>query len=245
MKRISRCITLLGVACLLAFGSVGDSQVPGDIVPSSYLRDQTDVGAFHAVLARQSPQWTSLLDSQNELLDLRFRRVISTSQSRVYLGGVTISEGISLGTSSGAVSVLAGPDSSVLPGRHAFGYLHVLGSGFATPPDQLFRGRGPRSSTKEASLASRLFSRDQLEFLMFGLEGLSGQGQDPELVGLGNWFAGQNDVILENFWVDQVGSDLQLDLFFRSLTSPDLPVLVRSIQATRIAAMSFDQVVVK
>ena len=246
MTRISRCIAMLGVACLLAFGSVGDSQVPGDGTGPWYLRDQVDIAVLRSVVSLRSPQWMDALQTQSVLGDLRFRPLISTSLSRVYQGSIEVRRlGLNL-SSAGPGSGAAGSSSvSLRSGVQSFGYVHVLGSGCALPPDQLFVGRSLKSQRKSSQAGGGIGTALQLEFLLFTLEGLAGQGSCAELIDLGNWFETQTNLAIVDYEFVQSGTTNQLDFLFRDTTTRSPKTLIKSVHAVLSPAGSFDQVVVK
>ncbi len=255
LNRRIRILSLWGLGCILAFGSVGDTQTPNGGLPPWSLETPNDVDVLQVAITSTLSRWTDALDAQLVLRDLTFRPVLTTSTTRVYIGSVR-SEPRSLVTPRsifGPPPVFGQPpapaasfsvQASAQPGLHELGYVHVLGSGCQIPPDQVFASFG-RQSAAAATPQNLISNRAQLENLIFVLEGLAGHSTDPALQSLNAWFGVQVDTRLENFRLSQHGDNFSVELFFRSTNSSYSSALVMAVHSHRLPSGDFDQVVVK
>ncbi len=249
----------VGLVLLLVFGSAGDSQTPPGGLPPWNLQTATDAAALRVALDSTRPQWSAAFNAGQTLRDISFRPVLTTSSERIYVGGVQVDAGSSspsapatqrLRNSSRPRGAASAVVSSGTDGVHSLGYLHVLGSGCQTPPDQVFTSFTPQSLVNAGSSSNNgpknsLRTEEELDFLLHILGGVSGRSSDPVLVGLHGWFTTQPALRLVNFQIEQSGAQFSCTLFFQQSAVSAGPDPVRTVHAVRSPAGGFGQVVIK
>ena len=228
------------LAMLLVFGSSGDTQAPTDGLPPWNLSSPSEVAVFRSALENTKSLWVAAFDSQLTLKDITFHPVLAAGGTCIFVGSIQTGSGQGAASQSALFSFAP----TAQAGQHTIAYLHVLGSGCLTPPDQVYTAF--RMSPRVGRIAkNELLNLEQFEFLTHVLEGLAGGSTDPSLVQFGSWFGAGGDLALENFRASQSGAMFGLDLIFRDSSGLVDERIVISILAVQLPSGDFSQVVIR
>lgn len=219
MPRRIRHLMLAGVVCLLAFGSVGDSQTPGGTGPGTTLRSTEDVDALHCVL-------TYLLQSGQPRADsLVFHHMVTGVAEKVFRGRLLFYPNGARSQSLQEVELV---------------FLHSIGLPCSIPPDQLFCVHAPASS----ALVTGPQDKTEFEFMLEVLSLLSRKNSRGPVTALADWFDSSLQIVLVNIETSHSGNRYTCELQFEDHTAIPSLVWKYAVSAVHNSA-GFERVVVR
>jgi len=236
VNRAIRPLSWLVLACLLAIGPAGDTQVPsGPPVPDVYLQTSEDAGSFLCILTAVQGMWERHLASGSPVASIRFKPLISAGRSTIYRASAY----------SPASAPLPFPPRSAPPPSgtfETFTLLHAAGTPASIPPDLLFTASVAASGGPGSGLS--LSKVEQLEFLRFILEGLADPMATGPIAPLAQWLDSSDEVSVESISVKSTGAECLATLVFRDSTGGSPAWIAWSVRAKH-SSSGFTQVTVR